>query len=144
MHAFFASGIAGEWCFCVSTGLACGVKTVFYISYRAKTVMDGWVAEGPHSAMEKRLLLGALCWSLRLLPGQGCSGQPRHMLSPRAGQFLAAGHGLKAEMCAEHRSRVTECAMELPVVSGLWMMVTFAPLPVSLASLRLVNIPFLI
>lgn len=101
--------------------------------------MDGWVAEDPHSAMEKRLLLGALCWSLCLLPGQ-----PRHMLSPRAGWFLAAGHGLRAEMCAGHRSRVTGCAMELPVVSHLWMMVTCAPLPVSLASLRLVNIPFLI
>lgn len=106
--------------------------------------MDGWVAEDPHSTMERKLLLGALYWSLCLLPGQGCSGQPRHMLSPRAGWFLAARHGLKAEMCAEHRSRVTGCAMELPVVSGLWMMVTCAPLPVNLASLRLVNILFLI
>lgn len=142
VHAF-GSGIAEEWCFCVSTGLACGVKIVFYISYRAKAVMDGWGAADPHSAMEKRLLLRALCWSLCLLPGHGCSGQPGRMLSPGTGWFLAAGHGLKAELCAEHRGRVTGCAKELPVVSGPWMMVTFAPLPVSLASLRLVNIPFL-
>lgn len=50
--------------------------------------------------------------------------------------------GLKAEMCAGHRGTGTEHAVELPAVSS--MMVTCAPLPVSLASLRLVNIPFLI
>lgn len=47
----------------------------------------------------------------------------------------------EAEMCAEHRSRVTECAMELPVVSGLWMVVACVPLSVNF--FETFNIPFL-
>lgn len=32
-------GVLG--CLCLSTGHACGVKTVFYVNYRVKTVMGG-------------------------------------------------------------------------------------------------------
>ena len=85
---------------------------------------DGWVAEDPHSAVEKQLLLRALCWSLGLLPGQGWSGQPGHVLSPRAGWFLAVGRGRcrpKLRCVVGTGARRQNVPWSYLLSSGLWM-----------------------